>query len=66
MVKNPPAPGLGRAPGVGNGNPLQYSCLESFMDQEALWATVHGGAKNESRLSPVLCQLYAVLITVAI
>ena len=59
-------PGSGRAPGVGNGNPLQYSCLESFMDQEALWATVHGVAKSRSQLSLVLCQLYAVLITVAI
>ena len=36
-----PTPGSGRALGVGNSNPLQYSCLENFMDQEALWATAH-------------------------
>ena len=35
-------PGSGRSPGEGNGNPLQYSCLENSMDREALWATVHG------------------------
>ena len=31
--------GLGRSPGEGNGNPLQYSCLENSMDREAWWAT---------------------------
>ena len=35
-------PGLGRYPGEGNGNPLQYSCLENPMDREAWWATVNG------------------------
>ena len=35
-------PGLGRSPGEGNGNPLQYSCLESPLDRGAWWATVHG------------------------
>ena len=35
-------PGLGRSPGVGNGNPLQYSCLEDSMDRGPWWATVHG------------------------
>ena len=35
-------PGSGRYPGLGNGNPLQYSCLENFMDRGAWWATVHG------------------------
>ena len=34
-------PGSGRSPGEGNGNPLQYSCLENPMDGEAWWATVH-------------------------
>ena len=34
--------GWGRSPGVGNGNPLQYSCLENSVDSEAWWATVHG------------------------
>ena len=35
-------PGSGRSPGEGNGNPLQYSCLENPMDGGAWWATVHG------------------------
>ena len=41
-------PGLGRFPGEGNGNPLQYSCLENFIDIEAWWATVHGIAKSQT------------------
>ena len=49
VVKNPPAnvgdvgliPGLGRSPGEGNGNPLQYSCLENPMNRGAWQATVH-------------------------
>ena len=51
MVKNPAAgdeiwvPGSGRSPGGGNGNPLQYSCLENPMDRGAWWAIVHGMAK---------------------
>ena len=59
MVKNPPAdggaagdagfiPGLGRSSGVGNGNPLQYSCLEISMDRGAWWATVHEVAKSQT------------------
>ena len=44
-------PGLGRSPGEGNGNPLQYSCLENSMDRGAWWATVHGVAKSRTRLS---------------
>ena len=39
-------PGLGRSPGEGNGNPLQYSYLENPMDRGAWWATVHGVTKN--------------------
>ena len=39
-------PGLGRSPGEGNGNPLQYSCLENPMDRGAWWAIVHGVAKS--------------------
>ena len=61
MVKNLPAnagdlrgvgliPGLGRSPGVGYGNPLQYSCLEIPMDRGAWWATVRGVAKSQARL----------------
>ena len=38
--------GSGRSPGVGNGKPLQYSCLENSMDREAWQATVHGIAKS--------------------
>ena len=56
VVKNPPTnardmgsiPGLGKSPGVGNGNPLQYSCLENLMDREAWWATVHEVAKSQT------------------
>ena len=44
-------PGSGRSPGVGNGNPLQYSCLENPMDREAWWATVHRVSKSQTRLS---------------
>ena len=57
MVQNPPAsardtkdtgsiPGSERLPGEGNGNPLQYSCLENFMDRGAWCATVYGVAKE--------------------
>ena len=57
MVKYPPAnavdmrdegsiPGSGRSPGGGNGNPLQYSCLENPMDRGAWWAMVHGATKS--------------------
>ena len=41
-------PGWGRSPGEGNGNPLQYSCLENPMDREARWATVHGVAESDT------------------
>ena len=62
MVKNPPAnagdsggegliPRSGRSPGVGNGNPLQYSCLENPMDRGTWWATVYGVAKNQTQLA---------------
>ena len=44
-------PGSGRSPGEGNGNPLQYSCLENPMDGGARWAAVHGVAKSRTRLS---------------
>ena len=44
-------PGLGRAPGEGNCNLFQYSCLENPMDGEAWWATVHGVTKSRTRLS---------------
>ena len=62
MVKNPPAdvgasgdvgsiPRLGRSPRVGNGNPLQYSCLENSMDRGAWQGTVHGVEKSQTQLS---------------
>ena len=59
MVKNPPAnagdvgliPGSGRSTGEGNGNPLQYSCLENSTDRGALGATVHGVTKSQTRLN---------------
>ena len=44
-------PGSGRSTGEGNGNPLQYSCLENSMDGEAWWATVHGVTKSWAQLS---------------
>ena len=44
-------PGSGISPGEGNGNPLQYSCLENSMDGGAWWATVHGVTKSQTRLS---------------
>ena len=54
MVKNPPAnagdsgsiPGLGRSPGGGNGNPLQYSCLEDPMDRGA-WQAIQSMRSQE-------------------
>ena len=59
VVKTPPAqagdmgliPGLGRSPGEGNVNPLQYSCLENPMDRGAWRATVHGVAESRTGLS---------------
>ena len=42
---------LGRSLGGGNGNPLQYSCLENSMDRPVWWAIVHGVAKSRTRLS---------------
>ena len=62
MVKNPPAnakdagdagsvPRLERSSGVGNGNPLQYSCMGNSMDRGAWWTTVHGVEKSQTQLS---------------
>ena len=44
-------PGSGRSSGEGNGNPLQYPCLENSMDRGAWWATVRGVARSRTRLS---------------
>ena len=54
-------PGLGRSPGEGNGNPLQYSCLENPMDGGAWWATVHGVAKSGTQLSDFTFTFYLYL-----
>ena len=59
VIENPPpnagdvslTPGLGRSPGEGNGNLLQYSCLGNPMDRGASQATVHGVAKSKIQLS---------------
>ena len=59
MVKNLSAnagdagliPGSERSPGEGNGNLLQYSCLENPMDRGAWWDTIHGVIKSWTRLS---------------
>ena len=40
-------PRWGRSPGGGNGNPLQYSCLENSMDRGAWWVTIHGVAESD-------------------
>ena len=69
MVKNPPAnagdrrdlgliPGLKRPPGGGNGNALQYSCLENPMDGQACLATVHRVGKSQTRLKQCSTHLY--------
>ena len=44
-------PCVGKVPGEGNGNPLQYSCLGNPMDRGVWRATVHGVAKSQTRLS---------------
>ena len=51
-------PGLVRSPGEGNGKPLQYSCLENFMDGGAWWATVHGVTKSQTQLSDFMTIIY--------
>ena len=59
MVKNPPASagdvrdsgsvsGLGRSPGGGHGNPLQYACQENPMDRGAWWTIIHRVQKNQT------------------
>ena len=66
VVKNPSAnagdlrdtgliPGLGRSPGGGRGDSLQYSCLENPMDKRAWLATVHGVMRSQTRLSNLAC-----------
>ena len=86
VVKNPAAnagdirdagliPGLGRSPGGGCGNPLQYSCLENPTDRGAWLATVHRVAKSQTQLKQlsthtqmsklfVKCQIVNILVSV--
>ena len=62
LIKNPPAkqetcrqcrfdPWVGKIPGVGNGNPLQYTCMENPMDKGAWWAKVRGVTESRTQLS---------------
>ena len=73
MVKSLPAkagdprdvdsfPWSGRSPGVRNGNPLQYSCLENSMDRGAWQATIHGVEKSWKRLSDGAHTQYSSLL----
>ena len=48
LSKSYSIPGSGRSPGVGNGNPLQYSCLKNSMKRGAWWVTVHGVAESDT------------------
>ena len=74
VVKNWPAsagdardmgsvPGSGRSPGVGNGNPLQYSCLENSMDRRAWGARVHGVSKSRTGLSSSTLSVSSILFS---
>ena len=81
MVKNLAAnagdvgsiPGLGRSPGEGNGNPLQYSCLGNHMDRGAWKAMVHGIARdsdislglNNMKLNVTAHRLFNALLVLA-
>ena len=69
VVKNLPAnigdtgdtgsiPETGRSPGAGNGNPLQYSCLENPVDRGGWWATVHGVAKESDTTERLTLSLF--------
>ena len=69
VVKNPPAnvgdagwiPGLGRSPGVGNGNPLQYCCLKNPTDRGAWPATVHRVTKSWTQLKQLSSHTHDLL-----
>ena len=73
VVKNPFAnagdiidggliPGLGRSPGGGYGNPLQYSCLENPMDGGASWAIVHGVTKSQTQLKQLSTNRVGIIL----
>ena len=59
-------PGLGRSPGEGNGNPLQYPCLENPTDRGAWYATVCGVTKSRTRLSDFTFSLSLFILVVPI
>ena len=71
VVKNLPAnagdpgsiPGSERSAGIGNGNPLQYSCLGNSMDRGAWQATVHGVARSQTRLSTHTRFIYFITVS---
>ena len=52
-------PGSGGSLEEGNGNPLQYSCLENFVDRGAWWAIAHGVTKSRTKLSDLMLSLSA-------
>ena len=61
-------PGLRRSPGEGNGNPLQYACLENLMDGGPWWATVHGVTKSWTQLkqlSTVYMKEYFIMVLIS-
>ena len=79
MVKNLPAnadvrdevstPGLGRSPGGGNGNPLQYSYWENSMDRGAWWSKIHGVAKSQTQLKQLsiyLCKQVRINLNISV
>ena len=77
MVKNPPAnagnirdagsiPGLGRSPGGGHSNPLQYSCLEKPMDRGAWQAAVHRFAQSQTRMKRFRIMNYLLISTTSL
>ena len=59
-------PGSGRSPGEGDGNPLQYSCLENPTDRGAWRATVHGMAKSQTQLSDQTTAISSVYVSIPI
>ena len=55
-------PGLGRSPGGGNDNPLQYSCLRIPVDRRAWWVTVLGAVKRQTRLKQLSVQRFLLIV----
>ena len=71
MVKNSPdnagdardaglIPESGRSHGIGNSNPLKYSCLENSMDREAGWLTVHGDSESDTLSTHACTSIYSI------